>query len=65
MMSSLENDELVGNPALVEYYGVPINEAARGHGDIFVTTSYPYIDIENGGGIEGEIDMLNGAPQES
>ncbi|HEX4277581.1 MAG TPA: hypothetical protein VHZ74_19620 [Bryobacteraceae bacterium] len=34
-------------------------------GDIFVTTSYPYIDIENGGGIEGEIDVLNGAPQES
>jgi cyclase len=28
-------------------------------GDIFVTTSYPYIDIENGGGIQGELDALN------
>jgi len=28
-------------------------------GDIFVTTSYPYIDIENGGSIQGEIDALN------
>jgi glyoxylase-like metal-dependent hydrolase (beta-lactamase superfamily II) len=28
-------------------------------GDIFVTTSYPYIDLENGGGIQGEIDALN------
>lgn len=28
-------------------------------GDIFVTTSYPYLDLENGGGIQGEIDALN------
>jgi cyclase len=28
-------------------------------GDIFVTNSYPYIDIENGGSIQGEIDALN------
>jgi cyclase len=28
-------------------------------GDVFVTTSYPYIDIENGGGIQGELDALN------
>jgi cyclase len=28
-------------------------------GDIFVTTSYPYIDLENGGGIQGEINALN------
>lgn len=28
-------------------------------GDIFVTTSYPYIDIENGGSIQGEINALN------
>ena len=28
-------------------------------GDIFVTTSYPYIDLENGGSIQGEIDALN------
>ncbi len=28
-------------------------------GDIFVTTSYPFIDIEHGGSIKGEIDALN------
>ena len=28
-------------------------------GDIFVTTSFPYIDIEHGGSIQGEIDALN------
>jgi glyoxylase-like metal-dependent hydrolase (beta-lactamase superfamily II) len=28
-------------------------------GDIFVTTSYPFIDIEHGGSIQGEIDALN------
>jgi cyclase len=28
-------------------------------GDIFVTTSYPYIDLNNGGSIQGEIDALN------
>jgi cyclase len=28
-------------------------------GDIFVTTSYPSIDVERGGGIQGEIDALN------
>jgi cyclase len=28
-------------------------------GDIFVTTSYPFIDTEHGGGIQGEIDALN------
>jgi glyoxylase-like metal-dependent hydrolase (beta-lactamase superfamily II) len=28
-------------------------------GDIFVTTSYPFIDLERGGSIEGEIDALN------
>jgi cyclase len=28
-------------------------------GDIFVTTSYPYIDLENGGSIQGELDALN------
>src|SRR5262249_15477090 len=27
-------------------------------GDVFVTTSYPYIDVENGGSIQGEIDAL-------
>jgi glyoxylase-like metal-dependent hydrolase (beta-lactamase superfamily II) len=28
-------------------------------GDIFVTTSFPFIDIEHGGSIQGEIDALN------
>jgi cyclase len=28
-------------------------------GDIFVTTSYPFLDLEHGGGIQGEIDALN------
>jgi glyoxylase-like metal-dependent hydrolase (beta-lactamase superfamily II) len=28
-------------------------------GDIFVTTSYPFIDIDRGGSIQGEIDALN------
>jgi len=28
-------------------------------GDIFVTTSYPFIDLERGGTIQGEIDALN------
>jgi glyoxylase-like metal-dependent hydrolase (beta-lactamase superfamily II) len=28
-------------------------------GDIFVTTSYPFIDLERGGSIQGEIDALN------
>jgi cyclase len=28
-------------------------------GDVFVTTSYPWIDLENGGSIQGELDALN------
>jgi glyoxylase-like metal-dependent hydrolase (beta-lactamase superfamily II) len=28
-------------------------------GDIFVTTSYPFIDVERGGSIQGEIEALN------
>jgi cyclase len=28
-------------------------------GDIFTTVSYPFIDVERGGGIQGEIDALN------
>ena len=28
-------------------------------GDIFVTTSYPFIDLERGGSIQGELDALN------
>jgi len=28
-------------------------------GDIFTTTQYPFIDVKNGGGIQGEIDALN------
>ena len=28
-------------------------------GDVFNTTSYPVIDVERGGGINGEIDALN------
>ena len=28
-------------------------------GDIFTTTSYPFIDLQNGGSIQGEIDALN------
>src|SRR5438132_662071 len=28
-------------------------------GDIFMTTSYPFIDIDKGGSIQGEIDALN------
>jgi len=28
-------------------------------GDIYITTSYPFIDIENGGSIQGEIEALN------
>jgi glyoxylase-like metal-dependent hydrolase (beta-lactamase superfamily II) len=28
-------------------------------GDIFVTTSYPFIDVERGGSVQGEIDALN------
>jgi cyclase len=28
-------------------------------GDIFTTDSYPFIDVERGGGIQGEIDALN------
>lgn len=28
-------------------------------GDVFVTTSYPFLDLQNGGGIQGELDALN------
>ena len=28
-------------------------------GDIFVTTNYPFIDVDHGGSIQGEIDALN------
>ena len=28
-------------------------------GDIFVTTGYPFIDLERGGSIQGELDALN------
>lgn len=28
-------------------------------GDIFVTTSYPFIDLQNGGSIQGELNALN------
>ena len=28
-------------------------------GDIFVTTSFPFLDIEHGGSIQGELDALN------
>ena len=28
-------------------------------GDIFTTTQYPFIDVKNGGSIQGEIDALN------
>lgn len=28
-------------------------------GDVFVTTSYPFLDLERGGSINGEIDALN------
>ena len=28
-------------------------------GDIFVTTTFPYIDLERGGSIQGELDALN------
>lgn len=28
-------------------------------GDIFTTTQYPFIDVKNGGGIQGEIAALN------
>src|SRR5579883_3109229 len=28
-------------------------------GDIFVTTSFPFIDVDHGGSIQGEIDALN------
>lgn len=28
-------------------------------GDVFVTTSYPYIDVQNGGSFQGVIDALN------
>jgi glyoxylase-like metal-dependent hydrolase (beta-lactamase superfamily II) len=28
-------------------------------GDIFTTTQYPFIDIKNGGSVQGEIDALN------
>jgi cyclase len=28
-------------------------------GDIFVTTSYPFIDLDRGGSIQGEVDALN------
>ena len=28
-------------------------------GDIFTTTSYPFLDLQNGGSIQGEIDALN------
>jgi glyoxylase-like metal-dependent hydrolase (beta-lactamase superfamily II) len=28
-------------------------------GDIFTTTSYPYLDLDRGGSIQGEIDALN------
>jgi cyclase len=28
-------------------------------GDIFLTTTFPFIDLERGGGIQGEIDALN------
>ena len=28
-------------------------------GDIFTTTQYPFIDMKNGGSVQGEIDALN------
>ena len=28
-------------------------------GDIFVTTSYPFLDLERGGSVQGELDALN------
>ena len=28
-------------------------------GDVFVTTTYPFIDLERGGSIQGEVDALN------
>ena len=28
-------------------------------GDIFTTTQYPFIDVKNGGSVQGEIDGLN------
>jgi len=28
-------------------------------GDIFTTTSYPFLDLQNGGGIQGELNALN------
>ena len=28
-------------------------------GDIFVTTTYPFIDVNSGGSIQGEVDALN------
>jgi glyoxylase-like metal-dependent hydrolase (beta-lactamase superfamily II) len=28
-------------------------------GDIFVTTSFPFIDLDRGGNIQGEVDALN------
>jgi cyclase len=28
-------------------------------GDIFLTTTFPFVDLERGGGIQGEIDALN------
>jgi cyclase len=29
-------------------------------GDVFTTTGFPTIDVENGGTVQGEIDALNG-----
>src|SRR6202023_2634495 len=28
-------------------------------GDVFTTTQYPFIDVKNGGSVQGEIDALN------
>ena len=28
-------------------------------GDVFTTTQYPFIDLQNGGSVRGEIDALN------
>jgi glyoxylase-like metal-dependent hydrolase (beta-lactamase superfamily II) len=28
-------------------------------GDIFITTTYPFIDLERGGSVQGELDALN------
>ncbi len=42
-----------------QHGGVPPFRCQSATGDIFDTTGYPFIDIQHGGSMQGEIDALN------